>query len=143
MLIGGVSTLTTIFYVVRQNRLHPRERVHLIEIEKEYNKYMEESTLLTSLVAALAAAGLLPWATTLSLLFLFTLSHTHVILNSHIALFVWCLFIGRMVASLLLSSSCTWESMVAAIFFNKGCCHLLSGGGHLLGGGVLPINGNT
>ena len=32
----------TIFYVVRQIRLHPRERFILLEIEKGYNKYMEE-----------------------------------------------------------------------------------------------------
>ena len=87
----------TIFYVVRQNRLHPRERVISLEIEKGLQQIhgggSHHSTPIT--LAALAAAGLLPWAAALSLLFLFTLSHTHVILNSHIALFVWCLFIGK------------------------------------------------
>ena len=49
-----VKHTDTIFYVVRQNRLHPRERFILLEIEKGYNKYMEEedyihSTLLPAL----------------------------------------------------------------------------------------------
>ena len=34
-----------IFNVVRQNRLHPRERSILLEIKKGYNKYMEEDCI--------------------------------------------------------------------------------------------------
>ena len=59
-------------------------------------------------------------------------SHSHILLSFVVPIY------RQMVASLLLSSSCTWE-WVAAIFFNKGCCHLLSGGGHLLGVEVVPL----
>jgi len=34
LLIGEVKHTDTIFYVIRQNRLHPRERVIVLEIEK-------------------------------------------------------------------------------------------------------------
>ena len=47
-------------YMVRQNRLHPRERIHLLEIEKAYNKYMKEDHIHSTLIslAALAAAAI-------------------------------------------------------------------------------------
>jgi len=61
----------TIFYVVRQNRLHPRERVIVLEIEKGLQKYMEEDHSTPSSHTLLhMAAGLLPMAATpLSLFF--------------------------------------------------------------------------
>jgi len=77
-----VKHTDTIFYVVRQNRLHPRERVHFIRDRERI--YMEEEdhftqTLLPALIAALAAAAmaarLLPLQLSLSL---HSLAHTHV-----------------------------------------------------------------
>ena len=114
----------TIFYVVRQNRLHPRERVHFIRDQRKDTKQIHGGggslhsnstpSSLVALAAAAMAARLLPLL--LSTFSLYS-SHSHPSLLSHFA--PSRMPINRQVWWLLFfnNSSCTWVDT----FVNGGC----------------------
>ena len=105
----------TIFYVVRQNRLHPRERVIVLEIEKGLQKYMEEDHSTPSSHTLLhMAAGLLPMAAApLSLFFSSLHSHNSLSKHSHII----CLLYRHQV----LSISSTWREQSSHNTWHELC----------------------
>ncbi|KAJ6893668.1 hypothetical protein NC652_027659 [Populus alba x Populus x berolinensis] len=66
--------------------------------------------------------------------------HTHIIHNSHKALFVWCLFIGMMVASFLLSSSCSCSQWWLPSSSTKAAGQCLVGVGGSVKSMAIPNN---
>jgi hypothetical protein len=111
-----VKHTDTIFYVVRQNRLHPRERVIVLEIEKglQNNTWRRITQLPVHTLSCIWQQGCCPWQQLLFLSssLLFTFSHT-LTKHSHII----CLLYRHQV----LSISSTWREQSSHNTWHELC----------------------